>query len=151
MAIEFQGAKELRVMAQQIRQLSRDIQQADAEVMHDELEALKPAVRRSAAAMLPAHGGLNKLVAGSDLKVKRRGRAVILRASSKANIRRMNNLGMWRHPIFALREKPRDEWRWVDQTYRPARRWFDNPTLSAEMRLRRAVDRNRQRILDRVR
>lgn len=145
MPVEFRGAKELRDMAQQMRRLSRDIQRADEQVLHDELDALKPAVRRSALSVIPAGGGLNRLIARSGMQVVRRGNAVTLRASNKANIRRMNNQGVFRHPVFGNRE------RWVNQLYAPAKKWFDNPTLSSEMRLRRAVDKNRQRILDRVR
>ena len=149
MPVEVHASKELLDMAQQLHQLARDVQAADEQTIAAELESLKPAVRRSAITTLPTHGGIDRLVASSALQVvSRRGR-VTLRASNKRNIRRMNDQGMLRHPVWARSDKPRSQWRWVDQ--RVPSKWFDNPTLSSEMRLRRAVERNRQRILDRVR
>jgi hypothetical protein len=149
LAVEVHASKELHDMARQLHRLARDIQASDEQTIAAELEALKPAIRRSAMATLPTRGGLDRLVANSELKVVRRRSRVTLRANNKRNIRRMNDRGILRHPVYARRDRPRNTWRWVDQ--RVPRKWFDNPTLASEMRLRRAVERNRQRILDRVR
>jgi len=149
MPVEVHASKELHDMAQQLHQLVRDVQAADEQTIAAELESLKPAVRRSAITTLPTHGGVDRLVAGSDLRVVRRRGQVALRATNKRNIRRMNDQGILRHPVWARSDKPRSQWRWVDQ--RVPSKWFDNPTLASEMRLRRAVERSRQRILDRVR
>lgn len=149
MPVEVHASKELHNMARQLHKLASDIQASDEQTIAAELEVLKPAVRRSAMATLPTHGGLDRLVANSELQVVRRRGQVRLRASNRRNIRRMNNQGIVRHPVWARRDKPRSQWRWVDQ--RVPAKWFDNPTLASEMRLRRAVDRNRQRIFDRVR
>src|SRR5215216_409522 len=149
MAVEVQASKELRRMAQQLHHLAYDLRAADEQTAAAELEALKPAIRRSAMTTLPTHGGIDRLVANSELQVVRRRGRITLRASNKRNIRRMNDQGILRHPVWARSNKPRSQWRWVDQ--RVPSKWFDNPTLAAEVRLRRAVERNRQRILDRVR
>jgi hypothetical protein len=149
MPVEVQASKELTDMARQLHQLARDMQTADEQVATEQLNALKPAIRRSAMTTLPTRGGLDKLVAASDLQVVRRRGQVTLRASNRRNIRRMNDQGILRHPVYARSDRPRSQWRWVDQ--RIPTKWFDNPTLAAEMRLRRAVERNRQRIIDRVR
>ena len=148
MAVEFNGAKSFQAMARQLHQLSKNLQQVDEDAVADEMEALKPAVRRSAQTTLPARGGLARKIASSDLKVQRRTGRVSLRATNASNIRRMNE-GTVRHPVFARANQTRSQWRWVDQ--RIPKGWFDNPTLASEMRLRRVIEQARQRAIDRVR
>lgn len=88
-----------------------------------------PAAERS---VLPKRGGLNEWVASAPVRVSvttgAKTAGVSLRQSKRGltrphDLRRMNDEGMVRHPVFADPNKSRKEWTWVAQYGLPTGWW----------------------------
>ena len=91
--------------------------------------AAVPAYER---AVLPKTGGLNEWVASTPVKVSiltgPKTAGVLVRQSKKGrtrphDLRKMNEEGIVRHPVFADPNKFRKEWTWVEQTGLPTGWW----------------------------
>jgi len=91
--------------------------------------AAKPLVadaRAAATAQLPKRGGLNARVAKDPILIRNRltGSGVGVRIVTTTSDTRGANRGTWRHPVFKTGA-------WVEQTYAPAKGWFDDTLTKA--------------------
>lgn len=83
------------------------------------------AARQGALQILPHHGGLDERVAASRFSVRVRtsgsGAGLTVTGASGDNIRRMDEQGIVRHPVYGDRKK------WVSE--RITRGWFTKPMI----------------------
>jgi hypothetical protein len=92
----------------------------------------REAVQRMERAVLPKEGGLNEWVASTPVRVSvltgPKTAGVSLRQSKRGrtrphDLRRMNDFGIVRHPVFADPDKERKQWTWVAQSI--PKGWWD--------------------------
>lgn len=67
-----------------------------------------------------------------------------------SNAQRLNSSGTFRRPVFPDPEKPRNEWRWSDQSVSAARGWFDKAWLDSAPEIRRALEAAMEAVAEQI-
>ena len=62
------------------------------------------------------------------------------RGLGASNARMLNAQGQFRHPTYADVDKPRKDWRWVNQSVAGAQGWFDEAWADAAPLVRRCLE-----------
>lgn len=142
MSIEIRGAENFRAVADALRRAASTL---DEELTRETMPAVTPLqaeIPASAMAVLPHGGGLNRLIAGAPVSIRRGRGAIHVITSSGHDIYNIDR-GRLRHPTWGHRD------RWVSQTVPP--QWWRLPVTKAEPRIVDAADAGLQHILDRIR
>ena len=102
---------------------------------------LVPDIQESAREMLPRRGGMNAYMAAKRPKVSVRtsvrSAGVSIRYTGKGAY---SDTARWRHPVFANGNQTRAQWKWVEQTYSPAKDWFEKGAEKATPAAKREMD-----------
>lgn len=139
------GVDELLALSKRLkalghRGLSREFSREIAKVLKPLRTTDLPA---SALDTLPKKGGLNRKVAKTKYRIQRRtgSRTAGLRLVAKYqyNIRRMDNPGIVRHPVFKRKGEESRRVVWVNQKIEPG--WFTKPTKTAQPRILGGMNR----------
>ena len=145
--IELRGAEDLARLSRVLKEAGEvDLQRQLSATIRAAMEPVKEALRQSADAKLPKHGGLAAGVAKSKMRVTRRntGRSigVRLRVDNQDNIRRMDK-GSIRHPVFGV-------WRANVAPQPIPSGWFTEPTEAARPAFAAAVDKGMNDIVRQI-
>lgn len=139
MTVIYEGGEKLAA-------LSRALNKAGEKTLAKELDAgfrtplqeLIPILKVSQFHVMPKGGGAAAAIQGRTFfKVRKVGTGtrpgMRLVANQKGRIQRQDR-GVLRHPVFADADKPREEWKWVNQAIEPG--WFTDPTKAASEGIR---------------
>ena len=112
-------ASDYREFAAKLKQAPKEIQREIRKELRTTAKEIGKEVLEAGAKEQPQGGGLADWI----IKTARLGVSIAqirlelaLGVKSGDLIRRLNNKGILRHPVFADPKKPRDEWSWTDQT-----------------------------------
>jgi hypothetical protein len=138
--------------AQQFLDLSKALKAAGDKPMRQALtagmrKAVKPAMKQAQRRLkdgLPYGGRGNAASQTVQVKTGRDpGVSVVVKYGSKraSNAHLANTKGRIRHPVFADGEKPRKDWRWVNQEVPGLKGWFDETYRDAAPEIRKALEK----------
>src|SRR5215217_4820608 len=140
-SVEIRGQAEMQRLARQLANASRTLLSELSDTAEDSLKPLKPAIRRSAMDTLPTRGGVDRKIAASDIRIVKKRNLVRLETRNAYALRTLDE-GTLRHPVFGNRRK------WVTQRVR--RGWWTRPVTAASPRIVREIQREMQRITNRI-
>ena len=143
-SLEFPGG------SAEFERVARAFRRADGELPRELMIALEKSskplrrdAKASALANLPKRGGLNRVIAGARMSVRRRANGIRITAKGIEQLG-LTNAGTVRHPVRGHRD------RWVTQAIPKARNWFVKPMQDGAPKVRRelvkAVDKIARRI-----
>src|SRR6266702_3963762 len=128
-SVQTRGADKLARVSAALRAAGdKDLQRELRRAMSRTTKPLRKAARDGALQILPHRGGLDEHVA-STARIATRvtanssGARLRITGTSRDNLRRMDEEGIVRHPLFGNRK------RWFDERIRPG--WFTNPLILA--------------------
>lgn len=116
------GAEHLEALASRLVAASAEMRVELQAALHAAAPVLIRDAVGNARARLPKAGGLNAVVAADAFVVQDRSSILQagIRIGTTSSNGRGSNRGRIRHPVFGHKD------RWVEQSYEPAKGWFDD-------------------------
>jgi hypothetical protein len=147
------GTDKLITLSRRLKEAGRkDLQKELTKGISASLNPLRRDLRESARNNLPKKGGLNENVAKLRFTVSRRdtpkGGGIRLIAKNAYQIRRMDEPGVVRHPVFKRKGEEGRNQVWEDQKIRPG--WATNPFLKQAAPIRQDVEQAMDRVIKKI-